>query len=429
MTLAWSGSVPLLCATHVMFRVMSRRVVFLHVGAPKTGTTYLQRIFWANRGMLASRGVFVPGSRPLYHFRAGYDLRGVEQDPGHPAPSWDGAWDAMVDKIRNSGREIAVVSDERLAACTVDQVERAVSSFEFADVHVIYATREPSGLLAAEWQEHVKHGDRRTFDRWLADTFGARGEGWFWQVHDAGDVLRRWGSVVPSSRMHIMTLPQRDADPDLLWHRFCSVLGISPDNVDTDVRSNVSVGVEGAEVLRRANELMPADFPEWHRIGVTREVLAHTILAARVDKTSIRVPEQWGEEVERYAERLISDIKDSGCEIVGDLNELRGVTIQGDDVFAAANIVPAAIDGIAGLMLHISRVHDDLREVRGELAAEREQRKSKERMAARAWGSLQEHRKLPPGERIKRCVVELGDQSRVVGAALRTYRKLHPRKD
>ncbi|WP_034267340.1 hypothetical protein [Haloechinothrix halophila] len=408
---------------------MSRRVVFLHVGAPKTGTTYLQRIFFANRGLLASRGVFVPGSRPLHHFRAGYDLRGVQQEPGHPAPSWDGAWDAMVEKIRKSGRKIAVVSDERLAACTVEEVERAVSSFEFADVHVIYATREPAGLLSAEWQEHVKHGDRRTFDRWLADTLGSRGKGWYWQVHGVGDVLRRWGSAVPSSQMHVMTLPQRDADPDLLWHRFCSVLGISPDDVDTDVQSNVSLGVEGAEVLRRANELMPVDFPEWHRIGVTREILAHSILAPRGEKTSIRVPEQWGEEVERYAEQLISDIKDCGCEIVGDLNELRGVNTQRDDAFTSSDLVPAAVDGIAGLMLHISELHDDLRKTRGELAEERKRRQTKERMAARAWASLREHRNLPPRERVKRCVVELGEQSRVVGRMLDVYRKLHPHKD
>ncbi len=335
----------------------------------------------------------------------------------------------MVEKIRKSGRKIAVVSDERLAACTVEEVERAVSSFEFADVHVIYATREPAGLLSAEWQEHVKHGDRRTFDRWLADTLGSRGKGWYWQVHGVGDVLRRWGSAVPSSQMHVMTLPQRDADPDLLWHRFCSVLGISPDDVDTDVQSNVSLGVEGAEVLRRANELMPVDFPEWHRIGVTREILAHSILAPRGEKTSIRVPEQWGEEVERYAEQLISDIKDCGCEIVGDLNELRGVNTQRDDAFTSSDLVPAAVDGIAGLMLHISELHDDLRKTRGELAEERKRRQTKERMAARAWASLREHRNLPPRERVKRCVVELGEQSRVVGRMLDVYRKLHPHKD
>lgn len=414
---------------------MSRRVVYLHVGAPKTGTTYLQSIVWANRPELRSRGVFVPGRKHVDHFRAGFDLRGVEKDPRDPRKDWKGAWNDIVRKIRNSKHEIAVISDERLAACTAEDVQQAVDSLAPAEVHVIYVTRDPAGLLSAEWQEHIKHGDQRAFDVWLESTLNPKGHEWYWKVHDVGDVLRRWGTAIPSDRLHLLTLPKRGSDPELLWQRFCSVLGISPDNVNTEGRTNVSLGLEGAELMRRVNEVLPEDLPRWHRIGVGRDILAHRILAPRADKTSIGVPERLGDQVERYTEKLITDIKNSGCHVVGDLDELNAGPIKGGGMPDDLDITSAAVDGIAGLVVQLGQLRDELREVRGELrdtreelTEERQVREAKEQMAARALASLREHRNLPPGKRVKRCVVELGDQSRVVGRVLTVYRKLHPRK-
>ena len=43
------------------------RKVFLHVGLPKTGTTYLQSIVWANKTVLREQGVLLPGFGPRQH--------------------------------------------------------------------------------------------------------------------------------------------------------------------------------------------------------------------------------------------------------------------------------------------------------------------------------------------------------------------------
>ena len=419
---------------------MSRRVVYLHVGAPKTGTTYLQSIVWANREILESRGVFLPGRNHVDHFRAGFDLRGVKKDPQDPRRDWTGVWDRTANEIGDSEHEIAVVSDERLASCTEEDVQRAVASLAPAEVHVIYVTRDPAGLLSAEWQEHIKHGDRRAFDVWLDDTLNPKGHEWYWKVHGVGDVLRRWGTAVPQSRMHLLTLPTKGSDPELLWQRFCSVLQISPEGVDTEARANVSLGVEGAELLRRVNEVMPEDFPRWHHIGVTRDVLAHRILAARSEKTSIGVPERLADQVDAYTERMIADIKDSGVQVVGDLEELNK-PVKGGGMPESVDVASAAVDGVSGLLVHIGSVRDDLRGVRGELRkvrrqlaeerkkreAETKKRQAEARTAVKAKAFMRQHKQLPPGDRIKRCVVEVGRQSRVVGGMLRMYRKLRRR--
>ena len=72
------------------------RVVHLHIGAPKTGTTYLQDRLMLNAASLSRHGVTVPGPRTgrtdTFHFRAALDL--LDQDwggaPGHAKGAWDG---------------------------------------------------------------------------------------------------------------------------------------------------------------------------------------------------------------------------------------------------------------------------------------------------------------------------------------------------
>ena len=61
--------------------------MFLHIGEPKTGTTFLQQVMWRNRSELAAQGVVLPGHHPQDHFRASQDLRGIQKLASDPAGS------------------------------------------------------------------------------------------------------------------------------------------------------------------------------------------------------------------------------------------------------------------------------------------------------------------------------------------------------
>ena len=49
--------------------------VYLHVGLPKTATTYLQTILWANRDALEQQGVRLPGGSRRAHLWASRVIR------------------------------------------------------------------------------------------------------------------------------------------------------------------------------------------------------------------------------------------------------------------------------------------------------------------------------------------------------------------
>ena len=350
-----------------------RRRVFLHVGAPKTGTTYIQGVLWSNRSVLKSAGLHVIGASRGDHYRGGHDLRGVPYDPKDPRPDWTGAWDVLAGLAIESDALNVVISDEHLAALTPDQVERAITALRGREVHVVYATRNLARLLPSEWQEFVKHGSKLTFGEWTEKIFNSRQKGpgkWFWSVHDPVDVINRWSSHVPVERIHVITLPLPGADKNELWRRFCSVVDVDPDvATEFEVAGNDSLGVAEAELLRRVNAALPDTFPVWHHRFLGRDVLATKILSPRSKGGKPQLPEAVRPLVQKRSEQAIEGMRGSGVDLVGDLAE---VTItedlaSGEPIPSDGEVLDASVDAIAALLVRMGRMRDDRRRTEGKL--------------------------------------------------------------
>ena len=97
-------------------RRSDRKRVIIHVGAPKTGTTFIQGVLWRNRDDLRSAGLHIVGQSRGDHYRAGHDIRGVEYNAKDPRPDWAGSWDLLAGLATSSGSRTTIISDEHLAA-------------------------------------------------------------------------------------------------------------------------------------------------------------------------------------------------------------------------------------------------------------------------------------------------------------------------
>ena len=135
---------------------MTKRVL-LHVGTPKTGTSYLQDVLFRNRDHLATHGILYPADRFDAHFLAALDLMrlpwgGLESEAV-------GAWDALAERVRGCDGT-AIISHEILATASRTQVGRALESLGHRDgteIHVVLSVRDLVRQIPAEWQENVKH--------------------------------------------------------------------------------------------------------------------------------------------------------------------------------------------------------------------------------------------------------------------------------
>jgi hypothetical protein len=301
----------------------SRRA-FVHVGAPKTGTTFLQNVFWQNRERLAEDGVLYPGDRPASHHQASLDLRGASFGP-NPGPATAGAWDRLAAAARDWRGDV-LVSSELLAWATPRQVDRALDSLDLDEVHVVMTLRDLRRQLPAVWQEEIKN--RRVLDwpTFLAEAVRARaddaGPGGMWAGQDPRQVLGRWGSGLPTHWVHVVTLPPAGQAPGLLWDRFCSVLGIDPGRYDTEVRgSNVGIGLAEAELLRRVNLALDEEL-RWPQYA---NLVKHGIAESALTRTSsgkVALPEAFVGPVARRTRDIVDVLEVSRFDIVGDLADL-----------------------------------------------------------------------------------------------------------
>ena len=303
--------------------------VFLHIGEPKTGTTFLQQVMWRNRGELAAQGVVLPGHHPQDHYRASQDLRGIPKLASDPAGSWSGEWEILARQAQQAPR-IAVISHELFSAADEPQAERAIRSLQPAEVDVVLTVRDMATLLPAEWQETVKHRNARGFQDWLEDVIDResysadRRQWWFWRVHDTRAILDIWARYVPAERIHVITTPPRGSDNGLLWQRFAALLDVDPASVDiTRARANTSLGLPEIEFLRRLNEVLPDEVPDWFYMWNVKEAVAHRALAARPREGRLVIPADRDDWARKQAETLITALGDSSYDVVGNLDELR----------------------------------------------------------------------------------------------------------
>src|SRR4051812_29898696 len=227
-----------------------RPVTYVHIGAPKSGTTYLQMALWNNRETLRGNGVLYPGETFASHAHAVLDLT-RQRFFGHEDPAIPGAWDRMVEQIR-AWNGTAIISQELLSPARPDVIERALTSLAFSEVHLVYTARDLARQVPAAWQENVKNRYDQDFEEFVtslrapAEEMHTLAVG-FWRMQDAADVLARWGGELPPEHVHLITIPSGSVPRDVLWSRFCAVTGLDPDayGLPGDA-ANVSLGVSEA---------------------------------------------------------------------------------------------------------------------------------------------------------------------------------------
>jgi hypothetical protein len=341
-------------------------VVYLHVGAPKTGTTYVQDRLHANRASLADHGVHYPVGPNLDMFPPALDL--IDRRWGGQREGVRGEWAALASRVRRTPGTV-VVSQEILAAARSEQVTQAMLDLGDAEVHVVYSARDIARQIPAEWQELVKHRYRRPFSRFLRSVQAVeRHESpmWFWQVQGLPDVLRRWSSDLPPDRVHLVTVPRAGAAPGRLWRRYCRAFGIDPRWAPEGgaARSNASLGIDEAALLRELNRrLKKAGLDSESYRTLVRHVVVQQTLAGRKRMRHVTLPPTaygWADEV---AQEWIDYVEGAGIDVVGNLDDLRPVPPEaGDwqdaDRAKSRRVADAALDALVAVVLEAA-AHED----------------------------------------------------------------------
>jgi hypothetical protein len=342
------------------------RRCFIHVGSPKTGTSYLQSALWASKPSLAEQGLTLP-LRPVDHFHLTLRLRGLLNEAMDPPRSFD-VLERFATALDRSDAERVLISHELLAPVEASQAGLLHDILTDFQVHVLITARDLARQVPAEWQQSVKHRAKHTYADFLSDVVERRAEH-FWAVQDVADIAARWRGSVPAERVHVVTVPQRSAPPGTLLARFCSVLEVDPERLTTrtDV-VNPSMGAQQAELLRRVNVALGDRLPH-PRAGYARVAKNH--LGDKVLATQpgipLRLPTELNGWAREAAGEMVARIASEGYDVVGDLDELvpgdPGDAQPGEDGSHVSEdaVSQAAVEAIAALL---DQRHQDLEEIR-----------------------------------------------------------------
>jgi hypothetical protein len=350
--------------------------VFLHVGTPKTGTSYLQHVLFHNRQRLPTHGLSYPADRFDAHFLAALDLMrlpwgGIEADA-------IGRWDQLAASVRRFPGT-SIISHEILATASRAQIGRALESLGHGsgtEVHLVLSVRDLVRQIPAEWQENVKHRASLSYGRFLDKIQDPKREGriptWFWGVQEIPDILDRWGHDLPPDRVHVVTVPPAGGSPELLWQRFTEAFGLGgvPLQLDGE-RVNPSLGAPETALIRRINRAANEELEPAYYRPLVRELLAHQTLSRRTRSPRLALPPDVHPWATALADTWIEEVRRRGYDVVGDLEDLRGappVTRYADpDHPDESQVAGAAVDALKALLLDNARLQRELDHRGGEL--------------------------------------------------------------
>ena len=334
----------------------SSRSVFLHIGLPKTGTTYLQRVLHANRSALQAQGLLYPGKR-RDHFLPAHDvlaqpLREYQDERAA------GTWQETVREVADWPGP-ALISHDTFTVARVEQVRTVVAAFPDRPVELIVTARDLARQLAATWQDAVKSGRSPTLTDYVARARARADDDpdsgfWFWQ--DLVGVLGRWQRAVPADRIHLVTVPPRGAGPDLLWHRFAEVLAIdlTPDQT-ADRSANRALGKAETEFLRRLNADLGDSVERSAYRTYVKQFLARRVLPRSLQPDPIVLSpddQAWAAARSREVVQTLAAIP---LQLHGDLADLESpvATAEAVEVSDAA-VVKVGVRAITQLLLRIA---------------------------------------------------------------------------
>lgn len=233
----------------------------VHIGLPKTGTTFLQKTLAGARADLAAQGVDYPDSGYYNHQIALYEPLGRHL-PWTARPGLPERWAALHAALREDGERHGLISAEALSALD-DQGVRLLADLVAARplAAVLVTARPLEWLLPSHWQQNLKQGATASLPAFAESTLRLIEE----RQHPAsmyspGLALQRWRAVFPQVPMAVLHM-----GPDFLANLDAFVAGCGlPASVDLrphvppPSEQNLSFSVDECRRLMLLNERIAA---------------------------------------------------------------------------------------------------------------------------------------------------------------------------
>ena len=335
--------------------------VTLHIGAFKTGTSFIQTVLMNSRSTLNELGVLWPGRDWVTV------VQGVQGLRGHKNTPFD-RWTQLVDEIDAWQGGSVVLSMEFLSLAKPDAIAKAVSSLSNHRVKIMLTMRDIGRAIPAQWQESVQNGSSWTYDDYLSGVTQhkprlTRPGQHFWSKQDPVKILSAWGQHISAEDLLLVTVPPQGSPSSLLWQRFCEAAELPADRFDATIRVNESLGADSAEVMRYV--MARADFADVDQPTrkAMKKILAKQVLSSRKSaEPTLLLPDEHHDWAVKRSERMVSQLRELGPTVIGDLGDLiprfpvpSGSTTTNPSAASVDDLLAAAAYGLVGMAEEVAK--------------------------------------------------------------------------
>jgi len=158
---------------------LGRRRLILHIGTDKTGSTTLQRFFFAHRQALSERGILYPQSPQPIDWKHEYLSRSLNRHRHNDNGSERMTLDDLAGVIRQAPEDVILLSAESFRMLShqpaaLDEIQRFAQRLSLETDVVVFVRPQPSLLNAryAQWTKALRQSLR--FVQWLDETLQSR---------------------------------------------------------------------------------------------------------------------------------------------------------------------------------------------------------------------------------------------------------------
>jgi hypothetical protein len=341
-------------------RVMGDRLLTLHIGASKTGTSSLQRGLFGSADQLASQGIGVPLESRHAHVERVLRPLGWVTASGFVDDYPSNALAPLVPTLRSCRGDRLLMTCEDLCEADHGRIEvlRDLAERAGLRLRVVLTLRGLATVVPSEWQQFLKHRMTLDYPTFLEKLREGQGP-WarhFWLRQDAVEICRRWSDVVGAGELDVIVTPPRSRDPEGLYRLFGSVVGFDPAVMQWPEKDvNASWGYTEAELYRRVNAALGKRLKDYENVyqPAVRWPFVKGVLAKGASGRIPLPPEALPWVTER-AEAQVAWLRDSGIRVHGELADL----VPGPDaasplpVIDEAEVAAAAVDTLANLAVH-----------------------------------------------------------------------------
>ena len=322
---------------------MAKRIV-LHIGARKTGTTYLQHGLRTRRRELGSAGARYPTSIGLFRLLKNHELPllAALRQLSQPWMNSDDHmnYDAIWSRIRRDidcTNGTVILSAEALASLDSKAIADVPQVLGCEHIRVVITMRDLGRVLPSTWQQHVRNGYSTGYEPYLESISHQRAfldlpgtahqdtDANFWASFAPGPLVRRWQEI--SDDIALVTVPRAPGRPEELWERFWAALdlpGPAAPPPEASVTPNHHRGLPAGPAYllcetMRDLQRRGVDIQKRRKIAMRlgREMLARPT----GKKLQLPVPETWRNLVQAWAEHDRDGVE--GSRVYGDLSDLQ----------------------------------------------------------------------------------------------------------